>query len=356
MAKALFSDKELAQQKQRLDALRNAPGNYEQRSALRKAFQNEGVKRAQERHKEYLNALLVIVGSKCQQVPAFQDAFSKSSSKAMQKLLKEYNTPRTRRELYTILRALGEIPKSWGKSAVVRFFRGIGKQKGAKYHGAGLFGTAYGYTQREVDALCTVLCGDRWDGNHYSQVMMTYIDVEQEIYDAMQDGYEEIDYHTQFYATRVERDKKFLEKLCDELESQGLAPVPTPAAAKPKKVRKPKEFKDGDVIRKRHLRDLPLPAHVRIPVRKRDEGYDGAFNEGWYDDHIEQVVTYITDHGYYHCALVRPGTKKAYPESTYARKDDLDGATFLGLWTGQILKEKRLKTNFRYSPKNRAYH
>lgn len=41
-------------------------------------------------------------------------------------------------------------------------------------------------------------------------------------------------------------------------------------------------------------------------------------------------------------------TMKAYPESKYAYKDDLDGATFLGLWTGQILKEKRLKRNFRY--------
>lgn len=348
MAELLFSDTETAAFKQALadhdakgrDTTRPWNEHWAERDAIVRSQIVQIVRRAQARAQEYLSALLILVGSRGAVYLDFYQAFAQSDSDAVRELLEQHDTPESRRALYTILRALTQIPRSWATSATIRFLRGTGKQKGASYHGAGMFAASYGWKTREVKAVAEIMTGNIL----YSQVLMSYADVEQEVRDADPD-FEVIDHDVTFKGTRVDRDKEFINTLCEMLEARGLAPVPTPAATKPKKVRKPKVFKSGDVIRKRTLRDLPLPAHVRIPIERYDEE-----SGQWLAATMEQVVTYLIDGGYYGRALVKPGTTKAYSKGSILdkeRKDWLDGAIYLGPWKSDIVK-KDLKINFRF--------
>jgi hypothetical protein len=347
MAKALFTKKEIDKHEAKVAALKwnrddGTPWNeyWSQVEALRRAHLIEQVRRAQARPEDFLNGLITLVGKRGGQYIVFEHAFASAGSRDIKKLIKDADTPETRRSLYTILQALTEVPKSWATSAFVRFLRGTGKQKGSKYHGAGTFGSDYDWKEREVKGICDVMIGGH---NPYSKVLVSYADVEQEIRDAP--DYEIIDYDTQFKATRVERDVEFIEQLCKMLEARGLGPIPSPKAKKAKKARKPKNFKPGDIVRKSTLRDLPLPAHVRIPIERYDEPA-----KQWVDATLEQVVIEIGT-GRYHSALIQPGTKRAYPDNPWAYKDDLYGATFLGKWEGSVAKKKKMKLKYRWRAK-----
>ena len=153
-----------------------------------------------------------------------------------------------------------------------------------------------------------------------------------------------IDYGTHFKAVRAERDVEFINRLCDILEKRGLAPVARPASKKAKKVRKPKVFKSGDKIRSATIRDLPLPAHVRIPIEKFDEE-----SKQWLEAHIEHAVLRMGTQGYYEGAPV--GNGKCYTKGyLMERKDGLNGATYLGPGTGERVN-KRLDYKFRRRPR-----
>jgi hypothetical protein len=212
-----------------------------------------------------------------------------------------------------------------------------------------MFGTAYGWKTKEIDAICHTLAGDRWATDHvgYGECLMTFVDVDQEIRDEDPD-FEVIDYDVVHKATRVERDVEFIETLCSILEERGLGPVPHPKAAKPKKKRKPKQFKPGDKIRRATIRDLPLPAHIRIEIERRDKDSD---SKDWYGDHLEQVVVAIHNNGHYIPALVvkdKAFLKKGSFDATWGKdKRWLEGATFLGKWEGSIAN-KRVEPKFHY--------
>lgn len=353
--KPLFTDEELdaveekhsALKQQRQDNNLDHKDYWAQRDAIDKAFTITKVRRAQARPEEFLNGLLTLTGTRGGCYLTFDWAFNYKSSpnvSEVEETIKKSDTPESRRALYTILRALTEVPKTWGTSAFVRFLRGTGKQKGSKYHGAGKFGSTYGWKEQEIKHIADIITGGRWGGNFYSQVLMSYADMYDEISEASNSDYE-INLDARNYATHVTRDVEFLNQLCKILEDRGLGPVPTPAAAKPKKVRKPKVFKSGDVIRKTTLRDLPLPAHVRIDIEKYD-----ADSKQWLDDTLEQVVTSLTNYGDYHCHWVMPGTSRAYPSSLRYSvgeyKNRLYGATYLGPWKGQLVKGKEMKVKF----------
>lgn len=349
MALPLFSADELRTFEDKLNKLETLwRGNrasvdfdsyWKQKTSLCDAHHLEKVKRSQARADEFLKGLIVIVGSKGHTFVEFDELFINEDPQ-IDALFAEVNTPETRRNLYTILRALTEIPKSWAYSAFTRFLRGTGKQKDSKYHGAGTFGVAYGWKAAEAEQIIRQLADK---GNPYADVLMYHADVAQEIEDADPD-YEVVDYQTKFYATRVERDKVFLNLLCEKLEKQGLGPVPVPAEEKPKKVRVPKVFKAGDILRQSNLRDLPLPAHVRIPIKKWVSEKEKV------DATLEVVITQLGSNGYYSWVLVKPNTDKAYPPAEYnnSSKRYLEGAVFLGPWKGTIAKEKELKLNFRW--------
>ena len=352
MAHPLFNKTELKKVKRQLAELEAEHGRkkdsgmswdeyWNQKKAIERAHLVAKAGRVQERPDEFLNALLIFVGSRGKLFIGLGGAFVHSDDAKTIEALDTCNTPETRRELYTILRALTEIPKSWARSAFVRFLRGIGKQKGAEYHGAGMFGTAYGWKEKSVTAICEIITGKN---SEYAHMLMSYADVEQELRDADPD-FEVVDYDASFKATRVERDIEFLNRLCEILEQRGLADIPKAEGQKPKKKRVPKVFKSGDIVRKGSIRDLPVPAHVRVNILKRAKGSDE-----WLADQLDWIVVKLGGQGGFLCYRVGRDGKKAYRASrTYSTegKHWLIGATFIGPWDGELL-EKELKYKFSY--------
>jgi len=357
MGKPLFTKAELAAYQDRMAAIdelhgyhdrKNKVFNYDKyaadREGCKQAHEIETIKRAQARPDDFLNALLVLIGNRGSTYVPFENAFEGNDDPQVIAEIKTHDTDENRRWLYTLLRGLSEIPKSWAMSAFTRFLRGTGKQAKAKYHGAGMFGVDYGWKAKEVDAFSNILAGSHY-ATGYSTTLMTYADVDQEIHDQYAADEENndytIDYGTHFKAVRAERDVEFITALCDILEKRGLAPVPRPAAQKAKKVRKPKVFKSGDRIRSATVRDLPLPAHVRIDIERYDEE-----SKQWIEAHIEHAVLRMGTQGYYEGAPV--GNDKCYTKGyCMERKDHLNGATYLGPWTGERVN-KRLDYKFRW--------
>lgn len=374
MSKPLFSAVELKAHEDAQQALeakrdRDRPSGgswdtyWKQREALNNAHEIETARRAQARAQEFLDALIVLVGNRGAKYLEFEAAFEESDTIDVRNAIRDANTPEARRALYTILKALTEIPKSWATSAFMRFLRGTGKQKDSKYHGAGTFGVLFGWKEGEVKNICEVITGR----GPFSRVLMSYANMYDEITDAANKSYNmdvddpdyvEVDHNARNFATNVARDTDFLNKLCQMLDAQGLGDVPTPADAKPKKVRKIKQFHSGDIITKSNLRDLPLPAHVRIPVERRDDENSVAGQPfKWLDATIEQVVIQLGT-GEYTYAIVPPGKgKTAYPRHksypTTAHKRSLEGATFLGEWDGKIEKTKTMDIKFYYRVKGK---
>lgn len=347
MAKPLFEKSELIGYRERSARIGEKyilSGNWNEswaeREALDRAIQIETVRRVKERVDEYLNALLMVIGNRGGVYIAFDRAFVNSDYSEYLKVLKRVDIPENRRILHTILKALTQIPKSWARSAFVRFLRGTGKQKKAKYYGAGSLGPQYGWTEREVTGVCEVIAGDT---NPYAKVLMSYADVPKEIQNKDPD-FEIVDHDVQFKATCVERDIEFLHRLCQILENRGLAEVPDIKERKKTKPHVPKIFKSGDIIRKGNLRDLPLPAYVRIPIERfKGESQDVT------PDFLERVVLGLGNGGQYRYAQVRSGV--AYQDRQYMDidyKSHLYGATYIGPWKDRIEKGKELKINFRF--------
>jgi len=346
MSKPLFTEKELKAQAKKQAALekrhedRQKPGYnfnayWAEKQALTDAWQIKTIRRAQARPDEFINALLILVGERGAMYIPFESAFEGSDSKEITAKVLKNDTAENRRALYTLLRALTEIPKSWAMSAYIRFLRGTGKQAKAKYHGAGMFSTDYGWKGTEVQAIANILAGTHY-ATGYSTTLMSYADVDQEIRDEDPD-FEVVDYDTTFKATRAERDIEFLNALCENLEARGLAPVPRPTRKVTKKQRKPKVFKSGDRVRTPTVRDLPLPAHVRIPIMRRDKTDK---TDTWVEAHIEFVVLKLY-HGGFDYARVGGGTAYRHPRGYHLMSERvwLHGATYLGPWTGKIEKQ-----------------
>ena len=186
MGKPLFTKKELDAYEDRLlaidrkhgyrDEKRKASFNFDNywgdKEGCKKAHEIETIKRAQARPDDFLNALLVLVGNRGSAYVPFESAFEDNDEPTVLAEIKTHDTALNRRWLYTLLRGLSEIPKSWAMSAYTRFLRGTGKQKSAKYHGAGTFGVDYGWKAKEVDAFSNILAGSHY-ATGYSTTLMT---------------------------------------------------------------------------------------------------------------------------------------------------------------------------------------
>ncbi|MDO8493544.1 MAG: hypothetical protein Q7S19_03320 [bacterium] len=341
MAEPLFSAEESSLHKSEIDKLREER-KYDEIENVRQAFMLEGVRRAQSRPEELLNGMIICVGSRGHKYVLLDEAFTHSDSKKNKDALNSFDTPEARRNLYTILRALVEVPRSWAWSAFTRFLRGIGKQNGAKYHGAGMFSVRYGWKEREVSAIAYVMTCDSYRGyTTYSSVLMSYADTMKEIEE--EDRYN----RAKFYAVRAERDIPFLNKLCEMLEARGLGPIPALPDEKPKKEREIKIFKAGDIVRQKDLRDLPLPALVRISVTKIFKGKEGEKDQR-VAGQMDEVITRIHEKHYYDYYVVAKDGKAYKYFMGYSFKTNLDGATFLGEWKGEIVKNKEIKLDFHY--------
>lgn len=356
MAKPLFTKEEISKLKARRKALDTKRKKedmqwddyWAQDKAILMAHQLEIVKRVHERATEFLNALIILVGSRGTKYADFGYVFSSSDAADIKEALASCDIPEARRQLYTILRALTEVPKTWARSAFVRFLRGIGKQRGAKYHGAGMFGTDYGWKEKNISAICQVITGN----GAYAKVLMSYADVAEEVREVDSD-FEFVDYEVEFKGVRVERDVEFLNQLCDMLDERGLADIPKAKEKGPKQPHKPRIFKSGDIIRQRTLRDLPLPAHVRVDIEKHDKKSDQ-----WVAAQLEWVVTHIYVGGFYYYKVGRDPQKAYAARTSYSnreRKDWLDGAIYLGPWQGELVENKELNYKFRFKKVGAKY-
>ena len=95
--------------------------------------------------------------------------------------------------------------------------------------------------------------------------------------------------------------------------------------------RKAKEFEPGDAISKANLKDLPLPAHIRVNLERR-----GSEQDPWSSGPAEQVVTAVNQDGRYSYLWVIPGDLIGYadPATPSLPQELIYGAIFLGPWTG----------------------
>jgi hypothetical protein len=308
---------------------------WAEKKATEDAWAAFTVRKAQARPDEFINALLILVGERGTQYIHFEAAFAGSDNREITAMVLKHDTAESRRILYTLLRALTEIPKSWAMSAYVRFLRGTGKQAKAKYHGAGMLSSDYGWKGQEVQAIANIIAGSHY-ATGYSTTLMSYADVDQEIRDEDPD-FEVVDYDATHKATRAERDIEFIDALCENLEARGLAPVPRPTRKVLAKKRKPRMFKSGDRVRNATVRDLPLPAHVRIPIMRREKKDK---TDTWVEADIEFVVLKLYQGGYDY-ARVGGGTAYRHPRGYHLmnHKEWLHNATYLGPWTGKIEKQ-----------------
>ena len=137
------------------------------------------------------------------------------------------------------------------------------------------------------------------------------------------------------------------------MEARGLAEIPSPKISAPKEARAPKHFEPGTIIRKGTLRDLPLPALVKVPIEKNT---DGKYPGEWAPGEVEWVVTRLLNNGEAVC--YRAGPETPNPRKRVAcvsdrlwcaeSKEFLYGATYLGPWEGKLDKHNKLNYKFRY--------
>lgn len=347
----LVSDQLTEAWKERYAALKELP--YEQRripeANLSREILNHKRGLVLERAEEFAAGLLLLVGTrnKCYKL---DDLFTHSKNEKLQEELANHNTPENRRALHTLLKALSEIPRNWARSTFVRHLRNNGTQKGKeyKYYGKGAFGADFGWKEKELSLVCDVLMGNEYSS--YGQMLIAYADVESEIRTEDPDLEGERSYEATFAGTRTEKYKPLIDKLCEILEKDGLASVPEPKKKAPSKPRPKKEFKPGDTIRKGTLKDLPLPALVRVPIEKTTD------HRTWEPHQVEWVVHDLLNWGEFVCYRVGkqnsdPRQRVAYRASKYSsteRKELLDGATYLGPWEGTLNSKKFLEYEFRF--------
>ncbi|MDE1970516.1 MAG: hypothetical protein KGI50_02985 [Patescibacteria group bacterium] len=309
--------------------------------ACEEAEKKETIARVEARAEEFLNALIIFFGSRARKYIDFRSVFAEAEY--VYALCVQYDTPEARRDAHTFLKAFSEAPRSWGRSAFMRFLRGIGKQRGASYYGAGMFSALQGWREREVEAFCRVLVSEEC---LYGHIFVSYAHAGEEACEEDFD-FEYIESDVQFKATRADRNVRFLECLCRMLEERGLGDMPAKKAPREKKEHIPKIFKAGDMIRARTLRDLPLPAHVRVPILRRNRDATE-----WTPDILEMVVTRVPNRGGTCVCLIVDHDRKASREVFYGfgyDKSLFDGATFLGLWTGEYAPpNKTLALKFLY--------
>jgi len=215
-----------------------AANGWQAASQVGRAWAAETIRRIERDPTPYLQGLVIVMGSRgaeprgvvtgCWHVNGhgqvsapgwYERAVDRPDE--WEAMYQKYNTDDTRQNLHTLLSALAEIPQSWAMSAFKRFLRGIGKQKGAKYTGAGMFDRNSGWKAREVEGVARLLADSRGTmfGALWPADPLNYYDPDYDPYGAL-GGEIEDEGGDRWAATRVERNKPFIDKLCKMLEAK----------------------------------------------------------------------------------------------------------------------------------------
>jgi len=297
--------------------------------------------RMADRPEAIVNGLLIWFHHKGTEPVTWEDFFER----VVDPRLTVADNPTSRKLLHTVLSGLSKIPRSWGKSAAVRFFRGTGKQAtmGLKYPGLGVLGKEYDWKQREAEAMLSPF--------YYG--LFSKLFMEDDSPDSYGEEASEIEEEggNRWAATRKERDDEFFKTLLGILEARGLDPDVEKPVLKAPKPRKAKIFKPGDTIQARNVRDLPSGTHFRWTHKKRDT------TRGTVDKPGKRVTRVRTYEGVY-VARNKPGSYTLRPvmdDVAFGPKKDCgshvwDEAEYIGTWSGttvaaEVKEWKPLKEN-----------
>jgi hypothetical protein len=141
----------------------------QERTAINEADTALRVERAQERAEEYLNALLVMVGSRGTKALSFADAFALSDDTAVSADIETHNTKENRAVLHNVLQGLAAMPHEWNTLDTRRFFMGKGEQGKSKYDYPGRR-ELKDWPEPSVTLICNLLVEDN---SLYAQTLRT---------------------------------------------------------------------------------------------------------------------------------------------------------------------------------------
>jgi hypothetical protein len=192
-------------------------------------------------------------------------------------LYQKGNTPTNRWILLQFLEAFRDTPMSWGKSAMTRFFRGIGKQADSTYSGAGILSAERGWLEVHVKYMVELYM----DGSPMGYIpgfgkciITDTLELDRETVEAMveQSG----DYSTTFRATQNRKNKPLLNAMIAYLDTLGEKEAPI-IAVKEVKIRKIKTFKVGDKITSTSIKDLPVGSIVDVELSAITSAIRGTY-------------------------------------------------------------------------------
>lgn len=321
-----------------------------QRNAVENERMTAIVEAVKQRSVEYVDALLLLVGSRGAKPLDFYKAFSLSADPAVREDIATHDTPENRRLLHSLLGALAEMPADWNEIDYRRFLTGTGEPKKAKYDypGKSMLKKGSGWTGVQIDFVCKQLAGDE---SLYAKVLRLHeapqeavaeeaeepevevdVEIDPENYFDVEDSRSVSSYEPE-PKPEIQRNKEFIASLRRMLEERGLAEAPSKPAKKSAKV---KEFKVGDAIKKADLKKLPLPAHIRVNLDRRVSPEDP-----WCKEPLEQVITALNEDGSYSYLWATFSLEKhgelvghADPENPTLPQELVHGAMYLGPWEG----------------------
>lgn len=211
---------------------------------------------------DYTLSVLGAISTKKYALPEWGALFNPTEDDII--LYDDGNTPTNRWVLLQILEAFRDTPMTWGKSAMTRFFRGIGKQADSTYSGAGVLSAGRGWLEAHVKYLVDLYMEGSPMGYipGFGKCIITdTLELDPETVEEMIE--KSGDYSTTFRATQNRKNKPLLDEMIVYLKGLGDMEAPI-IPVKEVKVRKAKTFKIGDKITSTSIRDLPVGSIVEV--------------------------------------------------------------------------------------------
>lgn len=265
----LFTEEETADWKRReTEAAAEQPGDgwgagWKRKEIITKAARVEKVKRMRARPDRVLRFIVISVSEKCALGFTPKELWGESDS--LEQRYEVANTPENRWIILTILRGIQKIPSSWGRSAALRFFRGIGKQKTIDLPGAGILSAERGWTTNQANAMVEIFYDSEisplFVKDVTSEVMLDRDEID-EIYDAGGNPHAIV---------QNEKDKKFIAMMIEAVEKQEI--IEPLFEVKEKKVYVQKVLKPGIIITQNNVRDLVPGSHLEMSEIDYDMGW-----------------------------------------------------------------------------------
>jgi hypothetical protein len=205
------------------------------------------------RPEPYLNALICLIGSRgTKGYTGLEDVYTDD----MEQMWPPFDSPEARWWVDKILEGLAHMPRSYAKSAAMRYFKATGKQKSLDKPGVGLLSVENGWKSLEVDVILRVLYDYELGKPLLNAGGLDPYSAETR--EAAEEAWEEGRDVNRFAMAHGEYDVAFINTLRGLLASRGLTqPVLKCNPKKPPKPRKAKAWAIGDTVTARYVPDIP---------------------------------------------------------------------------------------------------